>query len=527
MRNSILTSLLSAGTAATAAGLIIGLVFWKTGGGMAAQEAIEALRSWSLAAGAVAVAAAAAAGYFIGRRTSSAASHVAAILDGLNRGDAQAETCEYGGDFEPLCRATGELGDRLRAIVADMQAAAALMHETSHALASSSSHMSEGAHKQQVSVEQTMAAMEDMADNIKRSAANALETSARASAAASEAEQGGRSVNRTIEAMSEIADKITIIEEIARQTNLLALNAAIEAARAGEHGKGFAVVASEVRKLAEKSGVAAAEISEVSTSSQAVVAEAGEIFERMIPDITATAERLEELAAASQEQQRGTDSITNAIRRMDGVMQKNAAVSHEIESVSDNLCGEAARLSRVTSTYGGSVAVGETHPASGPAQTSARPTLRVVRPTVSHTGAEGAAQRRFIEWDDSFVLGISAIDKQHYVLVEMVNDLYDAMSQGRGNEALGPIFQSLKEYTVKHFATEEAYFEKHGYSDTPAHVEEHQKLVAAVLELEEKFKGGKAALTNDVMLFLKSWLNTHIKETDRGYVQELKDAGVQ
>ena len=78
-----------------------------------------------------------------------------------------------------------------------------------------------------------------------------------AAKAAEEAAEGGEAIRRTSDAMQEIASRIGIIDDIAYQTNLLALNAAIEAARAGEHGKGFAVVAAEVRKLAERSQVAA------------------------------------------------------------------------------------------------------------------------------------------------------------------------------------------------------------------------------------------------------------------------------
>ena len=105
--------------------------------------------------------------------------------------------------------------------------------------------------------------------------------------------------------MKDIAQKISIVEEIARQTNLLALNAAIEAARAGEHGKGFAVVASEVRKLAERSQVAAAEISTLSNTSVEVAERAGAMLTRLVPDIQKTAELVQEITASSKEQASG------------------------------------------------------------------------------------------------------------------------------------------------------------------------------------------------------------------------------
>ena len=117
--------------------------------------------------------------------------------------------------------------------------------------------------------------MEEMAANVKQNAENAGQTEKIAHQSAKDAEASGVAVGRAVEAMQTIAGKITIVQEIARQTDLLALNAAVEAARAGEHGKGFAVVASEVRKLAERSQTAAAEIGALSTETVKVAQEAG------------------------------------------------------------------------------------------------------------------------------------------------------------------------------------------------------------------------------------------------------------
>ena len=151
-------------------------------------------------------------------------------------------------------------------------------------------------------------------------------------------------MTETVSAMKEIATKISIIEEIARQTNLLALNAAIEAARAGEHGKGFAVVASEVRKLAERSQSAAGEISQLSTSSVAIAEQAGEMLNKMLPDIQKTAELVQEISASSKEQDTGADQINKAIQQLDQVIQQNAGSAEEMASTTEELSSQAEQL---------------------------------------------------------------------------------------------------------------------------------------------------------------------------------------
>ncbi len=144
--------------------------------------------------------------------------------------------------------------------------------------------------------------------------------------------------------MKEIAAKISIIEEIARQTNLLALNAAIEAARAGEHGKGFAVVASEVRKLAERSQGAAAEISRLSVSSVEVAEKAGRMLELLVPDIQKTAELVQEISAASREQSSGSEQINSAIQQLNQVIEQNAGAAEEMSSMAEELSSQAEQL---------------------------------------------------------------------------------------------------------------------------------------------------------------------------------------
>jgi methyl-accepting chemotaxis protein len=144
--------------------------------------------------------------------------------------------------------------------------------------------------------------------------------------------------------MRTIAEKIGIVQEIARQTDLLALNAAVEAARAGEHGKGFAVVASEVRKLAERSQSAAAEISSMSSDTVKAARDAGEMLGRLVPDIRKTAELVSEISAACREQDIGASQINEAIQQLDKVTQQNAGASEEMSATSEELAAQAEEL---------------------------------------------------------------------------------------------------------------------------------------------------------------------------------------
>ncbi|MCM2477851.1 methyl-accepting chemotaxis protein, partial [Rhizobium sp. CG5] len=158
------------------------------------------------------------------------------------------------------------------------------------------------------------------------------------------AEASGEAVSRAVGAMRTIAEKISIVQEIARQTDLLALNAAVEAARAGEHGKGFAVVASEVRKLAERSQAAASEISALSGTTVTVATEAGEMLNRLVPDIRKTAELVSEISAACREQDIGASQINEAIQQLDKVTQQNAGASEEMSATSEELAAQAEEL---------------------------------------------------------------------------------------------------------------------------------------------------------------------------------------
>ena len=234
--------------------------------------------------------------------------------------------------------------EQLRTVVSEVKIAANNVASGSEQLSLGAGAMSQGTAQQAASAEEASSSIEEMNAMIKQNADNAVQTETIALQSSMDATDSGLAVAEAVAAMKNIASRITIIEEIARQTNLLALNAAIEAARAGEHGRGFAVVAAEVRKLAERSQLAAAEISKLSKSSVKIAEQAGAKLSELVPDIQRTAELVQEISAASREQASGSDQINGAIQQLNQVVQQNAGATEEMASTAGELASQAERL---------------------------------------------------------------------------------------------------------------------------------------------------------------------------------------
>jgi len=288
-------------------------------------------------------------------------SEAARLLDGLANGDltqsvrdgdrAQISQVKPTDEIGVLRFALTKMVANLRNVVTKVIAAADTVAAGSEEMSATAQQLAEGASKQSAAAEESTSAMEQMTSSIRQNGDNARTTEKIAAKAADDAKSSGEVVARTVAAIKEIAGKINIIEEIARKTDLLALNAAVEAARAGEHGRGFAVVASEVRKLAERSANAAAEISRLSRNGVSTAEGAGDMLLKLAPEIRKTAELVQEINAASADQSAGVGRINSSLQALDQVTQQNASAAEEMASTSEELSSQAQHLQTAISFF--------------------------------------------------------------------------------------------------------------------------------------------------------------------------------
>lgn len=233
---------------------------------------------------------------------------------------------------------------QLRSIISSIKESISNVNNGSQQISQSAQQIASGSNEQASSAEEIGSSIEEMVSTINQNAENAQETQEISAKAQKGIIEGHEATNNTLETMQNISEKIIVINDIAEKTDLLAINAAIEAARAGEFGEGFAVVATEVRKLAENTKKAGNEIIELVTSSLKVAKKSGEVLTQIVPDVQNTATLIQEITAASLEQNANANQINKAVQQFNSVVQQNSATAEELSASSEQLAAQSQSL---------------------------------------------------------------------------------------------------------------------------------------------------------------------------------------
>jgi len=450
-----------------------------------------------------------------------------------------------------LTSALNKIEKNLAQLVGEIATSAESVDGVAREIAADNDQLFRRTEQQISSLEDTTASAEKLATIVKQNADHARQANQLAVGARGQAEQGRAVTEHMIGAMQgidvasrKVADIVSTVDGIAFQTNLLALNAAVEAARAGEQGRGFAVVAGEVRKLAQRSADSAKEIKSLIADNLAKVGdgtrfanESGQALSEIVVATQKVNDIVAEMAAAGREQASGIEQVNKAIFGMEQITQQNATLVKQTAAASQSMSEQAQELQRLVGFFkvDREMPIPATDLASLPLHSSNRSAARInelkpdkdrpINLSVLNEMADqsGRDQVRLITWSDALSVNDPEIDSQHQQLIGMINDLHEAMREGKTQSIMGNLFNRLIEYTAKHFSYEEKRMKDCGYPNLVEHKAKHADLVKQVIALQGKFHSGSQHINMKVMNFLKEWITNHIQKGDKKYAPYLQN----